>query len=313
MDTLTHVLPSVATTLTAVAHAASVASGGVATQAPSAIESLVESSVPSVVASMLPSAATTTTPVTSSVVTLPWSFELVAAFSGALFGGLSAVNAKFDLVGVMSLALVSGLGGGIIRDLLLQDQGIYALQKPHLIVAVLIAGFAAAFFAGAAKRMRPVWFLIDAVSLGLFAAAGADRALAASLTIVPAILLGAITAVGGSVLRDVLLDVTPRILRPGTYYAFAAVIGSTVYVLMVSWLHLVKPVALLVCLVLVMALRLLATMRGWQAPTPTDLTEQLAAIPGALTRRTGAMLRAAWSWLSTSAEADSAPREHTEC
>lgn len=308
MDALAHALPSVAATVTAVAQAAAAGTSAIATQAPSALESLVESGVPSVVASMLPSAVTTTTPVTSTVVTLPPTFELAATFSGALFGGLSAVAAKFDIIGVMSLALVSGLGGGIIRDVLLQNRGIYALERPRLIVAVIVAGLAAFFFAGAASRLRPLWFVIDALSLGLFAAAGADRAIVADLAIASAILLGSITAVGGSVLRDVMLDVTPRILRPGTFYAFAAVLGSSAYVLMVSWLHVVKPVALLGCLGLVLTLRLLAVLRGWQAPTPTDFTPRAWRVPGVPSQGRGLALRRAWGWMSLKAEEESHSR-----
>ena len=106
--------------------------------------------------------------------------------------------------------------------------------------------------------------------LGMFVVVGADKALRAELTLLPAIMFGVITATGGGLLRDLLSGEIPVILRPGSLYSSVAVLGSTVYVLMVGWLGVVKDVAALVAIGLAVALRLLAMWRGWQGPVPRD-------------------------------------------
>jgi uncharacterized membrane protein YeiH len=249
------------------------------TATPSALTALVESTVPSAVAGVLPSMATTTAPVTQTSLAIPVYLEVSAAFAGALAGALVGVDREFDLIGVTALAVFAGLGGGIIRDVLLQKYGIYALQNPRVLIAALVAALLGFFFFTAARRARPLLFLIDALSLGMFCVLGSDKALLAGLTFIPAILLGTITSVGGGVIRDVLTNQTPQVLRPGGFYATASVTGATLYVLMVGWLGIVKPVAMVFTVVVVVSLRLLSEWLGWQSPTPTDLGPTFAAMP----------------------------------
>ena len=153
---------------------------------------------------------------------LPVWFEVAAIFAGALAGGMTAVRLRFDITGVMVLAVVNGLGGGIIRDTLLQDYGVFALDEPRALWAVLGAALVAMFFFSAARRLRPALAVIDAFSLALFCVVGADKALVAGLTVVPAIMLGTVTAIGGGMIRDVLCDREPEILRRGSLSATAA-------------------------------------------------------------------------------------------
>jgi uncharacterized membrane protein YeiH len=265
-------LASQVSTLTSAAVAAS----GSAAATGSAIGSYVTSTLPSVVASILPSGITTTVPMQAAVITLPPALELTAAFTGGLSSALAGVKSKFDVFGVATIAVAGGLGGGIIRDVLLQRHGIYALSNPSVLIAVFAAAVVAMFFSGAADKLQTPRFLIDALSLGLFAVAGADKALLAGLTAVPAIMLGTITSVGGGMLRDVLRNKTPEVLQPGTLYGIAAVAGAGLYVLLIDWLHVVKIFALLACVVVIMALRIVSVWRGWHAPSPRDLTPVVA-------------------------------------
>jgi len=266
---------STMTTAAAVATQSAIATGS------GGLESLVTSTLPSVVASMLPSSVTTTAPATASLVSVPAWLELTAGFTGSLSGGLVGVRMKFDLVGVVTIALISGLAGGIIRDVLLQTHGIYALTHPALLLTVIVGSLMAFFFQSGVERVRDRLFLIDALSLGLFAIVGADKALRAGLSFVPAVMLGTITSVGGGVARDILRNEVPRLLKPGALNGAAAVLGATTYVTLVMWLNFVKPVAMIACVVLVIALRVLAVRRGWQAPTPRDLTP---VVTGFITR-----------------------------
>lgn len=259
---------SVVATASAVATSTAAASASVE---PTGLASIIETVVPSIVASALPSTITTTVPVTASVVTVPGLYELTAAFIGGLSGATRAAERRMDLSGVFVLAIVNALGGGMLRDLLLQTHGIAAFENWRLLAVALAAGAVGFFFSSAYARLERPFLYLDALSLGLFAVVGADKALAASLSVIPAILLGVVTSVGGGMIRDVLCNEVPQVLRPGTLSATAAGAGSVVYVGLVTWLNIVKPVAFLVAVALTFALRILAVKRGWQAPLPMDL------------------------------------------
>jgi len=276
-------------TATATASVASSATTSVA--GTGTLESIVTTVVPSMVASVLPSAVTTTAPVSAQPLFLPVWFEVAAIFAGALAGGMTAVRLKFDVTGVMVLAVVNGLGGGIIRDMLLQDYGVFAIEQPRALWAVLAAALVAMFFFSAAKRISPALAVIDAFSLGLFCLVGADKALVAGLTIVPAIMLGTVTAVGGGMLRDVLCDREPEILRRGSLSATAALAGSTTYVLLVSWLNITKFPAMVAAGTVAMVLRVGSLWLGWESPEPVDLTPTVTAVPRNIYRGGARLLR----------------------
>ncbi len=260
-------------------------SGGASTVGTGTLESMVASAIPSIIASVLPSGATTTAPVESAPIFLPVGFEIAAIFAGALAGGLSAVNRRFDITGVVALAFVTGLGGGIIRDVLLQKYGIFALDSIHPLVAVLAASLVAFFFMSAAQRLRPALMVVDAFSLGLFALIGSDKALVAGLPVTSAILLGIITAVGGGVIRDLMLDSEPQIVRRGSFYAIAAFTGSVLYVTAVTWLNITKPVAVIGAAAVAILLRFGSLWLGWESPEPVDLTPVITQMPRRLFNR----------------------------
>ncbi len=257
-----------------VASASAVATAAVAATPsiePTGLASIIETVVPSVLASALPSALTTTAPVTSTIVQVPGLYELTAAFVGGLSGAVHADERRMDMTGILILAIVNALGGGMLRDILLQNHGIAAFMKPQLLGVALLAAAFGFFFASAYRRMHRPFLYLDAISLGLFAVVGADKALAAQLSVIPAVLLGVITSVGGGMIRDVLCNETPQVMRPGTLSATAAILGSSLYVLLVTWLNIVKPVAMIVTVLVTLTIRLLAIKRGWQAPMAVHL------------------------------------------
>lgn len=269
---------AVATTMASVPATASAAASSVAssTAGTGTIESIVTSVVPSMIASVLPSAVTTTTPVTAAPLQLPLSFEIAAIFAGALTGGMAGVNRRLDITGVATLALVNGLGGGLMRDVLIGNGKIFALETPSALLAVLIGALIASFFYAAAEKLTPAVLAIDSLSLSLFCLVGADKALVAGMNPIAAAMLGLITAVGGGVLRDVLTGRVPEVMQPGELYALPAAAGSAAYVLLVRWLPVAKPVALVVAGLLVFGLRMGSLWRGWTSPEPIDLTPAVA-------------------------------------
>jgi uncharacterized membrane protein YeiH len=167
--------------------------------------------------------------------TLFFVVEFLGVFVGALSGGLSAIRDlryKYDLIGVFGLAFVTALGGGITRDVILQNGPPLAFQDVRYIVIALIgAGFAAAFEHRMGPGMDRAIIISDAAALGLFAIAGTTRALNNGLTLLPSILLGLVTAVGGGSVRDVLGGRAPRVFERGQFYAIAALLGSAAFLL----------------------------------------------------------------------------------
>jgi uncharacterized membrane protein YeiH len=155
-------------------------------------------------------------------------FDLAATFVFGLEGASSAVDANLDLLGVLVLGFVTALGGGIIRDLILGDVPPAAFQFQRYILAATL-GALLAFVIFEPIAHAPTWILItlDAAGLSLFAVSGASKALMFGTNALTAVLLGGITATGGGVIRDVLLNKVPAILRVDVY-ASAALVGAAV-------------------------------------------------------------------------------------
>jgi uncharacterized membrane protein YeiH len=150
----------------------------------------------------------------------------IGAFQGALF---AIFYKRFDLIGVISVAILTGLGGGILRDLLLAVGRPAAMEDKYILTAV--GGAAVALLVGRwyKKAANGVAFL-DSVAMSLFAIAGTYKATVNITSDLVAVLLGVVTAVGGGVLRDVVCRTTPQIFSGGPLYATGSLIGATVFV-----------------------------------------------------------------------------------
>jgi uncharacterized membrane protein YeiH len=207
-----------------------------------------------------------------AVVDPPIWIDVPAIVAGALAGALFAQRRGLDLIGILAIAIVNGLGGGILRDVLLGRVPI-ALEEPIYLAAVAISTLIGASFAEAVNRMRVTLTMIDAVALGLFSVIGTQSALLAGLPTLSAILLGTITGVGGSVLRDVLVgELPPRMLRRGTPYASVAALGAATYALLVQHFGVAKFVSQIVVVVLVCLVRGVSAWRGWGSPSVRDVS-----------------------------------------
>lgn len=161
--------------------------------------------------------------------TLILVLNLAGTFVFGLSGGLAAVRARLDLFGVVVLSAVVGLAGGITRDVLIGTPP--ATFRDWRYLAAAAAAGIVCFFAGhVLERAEPSIMVFDALGLGLFSVTGATKALQFGLGPVQAILLGAITGVGGGMLRDLLLRQIPTVLREGLY-AIPALLGASVLVL----------------------------------------------------------------------------------
>ena len=213
-------------------------------------------------------------PVLESVLPIPFWFELAGALSGGLAGGIAAARARYDVFGTTVIAIVTGLGGGIMRDILLQNYGIYAFQHPALILACAAAGVAVFFFHKLADAFDWVMDFLDNLSVGLWAVVSVGKGLSAGVGIVPSIILGTITAVGGGVMRDVLMARPPITFQAGSLYGTASLFGSTAYALM-KQNDVLGDYAAITCVALVFALRYASEFFGWRTQPAHDYSDKV--------------------------------------
>lgn len=193
------------------------------------------------------------------------SVDLAGTFLFAVEGALIAVPANLDLLGVMVLAFTTALVGGIIRDMLIGASPPASLRDWRY-ASTAFAGGAIVFFLHPYVRAIPgaVILTLDAAALALFAVAGTEKALLYKMHPFIAVLLGAVTAVGGGTVRDVLLAQIPNVLR-SDIYATAALAGALVMV--VATRLKVRPAFAaisggLVCFLL----RLVSVWQHWSLP-----------------------------------------------
>jgi uncharacterized membrane protein YeiH len=216
---------------------------------------------------------------------VPAAVDLAAIVVGALTGGLLAAREGFAVSGVLLLAITGGLGGGLIRDILLGDLPPVALTNRAYLPTVAIAAAVTFFFSGWLARLTVLLVVLDAVTLGFFTVIGAQKAQLVGLSSAAVVFIGTVTAVGGAVIRDMLLAQRADIVQPGPYNAVAALIGAAALAILAGPLRLdPAPVAVAV-IVLVAALRLLSVWRGWAAPVAVDLPERTLNRLGRRTRR----------------------------
>ncbi|SDP00330.1 Uncharacterized membrane protein YeiH [Klenkia soli] len=201
---------------------------------------------------------------------IPAVVDLAAIVIGALTGGLLAAREGFAVSGVLLLAVSGGLGGGLIRDVLM-GVPVVALTNPAYLPTVAITAMVTFFFSGWLSRTTALLVGLDALTLGFFTVIGAQKAQLAGLPSASVVFIGVATAVGGAVIRDVLLAQRADIIQPGPYNAVAALIGASLLAVLAGPLDLpLLPVAA-ATIVLVAGLRLLSVLRGWSAPVAIDL------------------------------------------
>lgn len=180
----------------------------------------------------------------------------------AISGGIVAVRAKMDLLGVLVLSFLPALGGGTLRDLIL-DAPVFWLTDGWSLTMVLCGAVLAFLFTNTVETFKPLRWA-DAVGLGLFAVTGAAKAIEMGHGITIAVIMAAVTASAGGLLRDVVADREPLLLKQDIY-ATPALLGGLGYAL--SWAAgLTFELATLIGFSLAFALRGCAIQFGWSLP-----------------------------------------------
>ncbi|HEY0636364.1 MAG TPA: trimeric intracellular cation channel family protein [Pseudonocardiaceae bacterium] len=190
--------------------------------------------------------------------------DLVGIAVFAASGALAGVRARLDVFGVCVLGATTAIGGGVLRDVLLGATPPNALRDWRYLAVPLLVGIAVFWFHPAVAGQRRAILLADAAGMGLFAATGTATALAADASVLASCLIGMTTAIGGGVLRDLLLREIPVVLRR-EIYALAA-LGGAVVVAAGQRLELPSAPVLVTAVALAGGVRVLALRRRWNAP-----------------------------------------------
>jgi uncharacterized membrane protein YeiH len=157
--------------------------------------------------------------------------DLLGTVTFALNGAMTASRrVRLDIVGVLSLGVITAIGGGLIRDVLLGATPPAAFQHWRYLAAAFAGAAVAWVLTGPPRPLHRAIVVLDAVGLSVFCVTGAHKAVEMGLAPAPAILLGAITAVGGGTIRDVLVGTVPSVLT-SELYAIPALVGGAVAVL----------------------------------------------------------------------------------
>lgn len=155
--------------------------------------------------------------------------DLIGTFVFGLSGGMLAVRRQLDLFGIIVLSVAAASAGGVIRDMAIGDTPVALLRDGRYLGIAVAAGLVAFLAHRSVERLNKPVMLLDALGLGVFAVSGSQKALMFGLGPVQACLLGVLTAVGGGVVRDLLVAEVPRVLREEVY-AVAAILGAAVAV-----------------------------------------------------------------------------------
>ena len=152
--------------------------------------------------------------------------DLAGVLCNGMIGALIARQRRFDLVGLMVLGILSGLAGGVLRDVLINIGQPVAITDPSYLVTAIVGVLIAVVFRIEGRRWRWPLTVIDALAVGCWAATGTIKAQAAGLDWLPSLLLGVLTAVGGGMLRDIAIGQVPSVLGGNTLYATATAAAS---------------------------------------------------------------------------------------
>jgi uncharacterized membrane protein YeiH len=196
---------------------------------------------------------------------LPIIFDLGATFIFGITGALAALQRGYDFIGLFALAFASGVGGGLLRDGLFIQQGPPAVtMDSRYIVAITVASLFGLLFRHGVTRLTKVIALVDALGLGAYAVVGVEKSISAGLSIPAAVLVGVINAVGGGLLRDLLVRDEPLLLKPGQFYALAALGGCLLFFFLTMHFGMPAPRAALITIACTFVVRVLAITFNWR-------------------------------------------------
>ena len=204
---------------------------------------------------------------------VPLWIDLTSVVVAALAGAAVAVEERFDLIGGILLAVIMGLGGGIIRDLLLGLRPV-AVTNHYYLPTVTVAALAGYVFASLLRRFGTPFAVLDAMATGLFTIVGVEKALLYNLPDVSAVFIGVASGVGGGLFVDLIAGRPVGMVHRGPWNATAALAGAVVYAVLAE-LDAPTGFRQATAFAVVVAMRLASLRWGLQTPLPDDLVRKL--------------------------------------
>lgn len=199
--------------------------------------------------------------------TLRYVAELLGTAAFAASGVLAAGRKRMDLIGVAAIAVVTALGGGTIRDVLLDRFPVAWIADRTYIWACLLATAATLVWIRARTPPRRALLVADALGLALFTIGGTQVAEQVGQGGLVAVIMGALTGAAGGVVRDILSNEIPLVFLPGRLYVTASLIGATLYILLED-AGLARPAASIIGMVAIAAVRFSAMRWDLRLPAP---------------------------------------------
>ena len=182
------------------------------------------------------------------------------------------------------LAAICSLGGGLLRDMILQVGNVYILEQPLALPAAFITAAVVFVIPTVVAKQDRLIAVLDIFAVGLFAATGADKALVYGFDPLIGIIMGFFTGVGGGMLRDICLGQTPYIFQRSNFYAVAAIAGAATYTVVVG-AGISHTLAVIACVAVTMGLRFLSLRFNIMSPTEVDLARVVPHRRRRMTRR----------------------------
>ena len=218
----------------------------------------------------------------TEVLSVPAIMETASILGGGISGALHARTRDMDYLGALIVAVSTGVGGGAIRDIMLGEVPVFLLNM--FVPLAVIGAVAAFFFARLIEKVTPFMFVLDTLLIGAWVVIGAEKAINAGLPPIAVVFVGATTAIGGGLLRDVLCRDIPTALMPGRYVAASGLIASIVFTSL--WSVGLEGLAEATALITATLLRALSFHYEWVTPSAMDMSNTFRDWVGLSERKT---------------------------
>ena len=210
-------------------------------------------------------------PLIARTTALPIAIDLGATFLFSITGAILAIRRYYDAIGVFVLALACGLGGGLLRDCVFIQSGPPAAMRSSSYMFAVLAGcvIAILFFKHMERikhieRLSKPFLIFDALGTGAYGVVGASKAFEAGLAVPACIFVGVINAVGGGLIRDVLVREEPLMFKPGQFYIIASLLGVSAFMLLALFFRFPLVPSALSAIAITFVFRLLAIFFDWK-------------------------------------------------
>ncbi len=190
-----------------------------------------------------------------------YTLDLIGTMVFAVSGVLTAIHKKFDIVGSLIIGIVTAVGGGTLRDVLIGETPVGWMKDVNYLWVILIALVLAYTFKSSIAKFRKGMFLFDTIGIGLFTILGLQKTLSVGLSPAIAVMMGTVSAVFGGVIRDVLTGVVPLIFR-AEIYATACLAGGVVFLLLEAFFPN-QIINVVISMLVVFVIRFFAVKKKW--------------------------------------------------